>query len=181
MRNTLVVLALCVVAIVLGAYFYFYAPDSATGTPTSFENQVASVPSAPDIETDVTFSVLDSGANASDMAERKNYAARDQESFLRVWKLAHGDDKMAVPSIDFSKEYVIGVFAGTKSSGGHVIEVTKVTDAGDTRTVSISQMEPGAGCTVTDALTQPYQLIRVPISMRYLEAVDTVTKIPCAS
>lgn len=179
MRNTLVVLALCIIAILLGAYFYFYAPDSGVGAPTSFENQVASVPSAPEIETDVAFSVLDSGASASDMAERKNYAARDQEAFLRVWKLAHGDDKMAVPSIDFSKEYVIGVFAGTKSSGGHAIEVTKVTDTGDIRTVAITLTAPGAGCVTTQALTQPYQLVRVPISMRYLKAVESVENVPC--
>ena len=177
MRNTLFVLALCIVAILVGLFLFFYNPKDLTGRQAG--DQSAQVATAPLTATPVTFSVLEVGGNAQEADERKNVAARDQESFERVWKMAHGAQEMAMPTMDFSKEYVVGVFAGQKSSGGYAIAVTGVEDMGDERTISVTITAPGENCMVTQALTAPYQLIRVPVSAHSLKASDTVVTTAC--
>ena len=177
MRNTLFVLALCIVAILLGLFLFFYNPKDLTGQKGG--DQSAQVATASLTATPVAFVVLETGGNAQDAEERKNIAARDQESFDRLWKMAHGAQEIAAPEIDFSKEYVVGVFAGRKPSGGHAIAVTDIQDLGDERTITVALTVPGSGCVVTDMLTTPYQLIRVPVSMHYLRAVDATVTTPC--
>ena len=175
MRNTLFVLALCVAAILVGALLFFYNPKDLTG----ITDQSAQVVNAPIAATSVTYAVLESGEYAQEVTERTNVAARDAESFARLWKMAHGDTQLAFPAIDFTQEYVIGVFAGEKSSGGNMIEVTDVSDLGDTRTFSITLTAPGEGCLTSQAITSPYQFIRVPVSTHYLKAVDTTVTTSC--
>lgn len=177
MRNTLFVLALCIVAILLGLFLFLYNPKALTGKPGN--DQSAQVATASLSATPVAFTVLEAGGNAQEAEERKNVAARDQESFDRLWKMAHGAEELAAPTIDFSKEYVIGVFAGRKPTGGYAIEVTDVQDLGDERTLTVTVTSPGETCVVTDALTSPYQLIRVPVSTHFLKAVDTAVTNAC--
>lgn len=177
MRNTLFILALCILAIVLGLFLFLYNPQDLTGQQGG--DQIAQVASAPVSATQVSFLELEQGDYAQEVTERTNVAARDQDAFDRLWQMAHGAQELAMPEIDFSKEYVVGVFLGERASGGHVIEVQEVTDLGDTRTFRIAITEPGAGCVVTQAITSPYQLIRVPVSMHYLQAVDTATVSAC--
>lgn len=179
MRNTFFILALCVMAILVGIFLFLYNPKDLTGQQ-GIGDQSAQVATASIAATPVSFTLLESGSRAQEgPTTRKNIAARDAEAFTTLWKMAHGGQEMAMPEIDFSNEYVIGVFAGEKSSGGHAIAVEKVTDLGDTRTVAVTLGAPGPGCVTTQALTSPYQLIRVPVSTHYLRAVDTLTTTSC--
>jgi hypothetical protein len=173
MRNTLIILALCVLAIAVGAYLFLHAPKDLSGTNTD----QAAAGTASVQEASVSFVVIEAGSNAM-TDTRKNVAARDEASLARLWQMAHGDGS-APPAIDFDTEYVIGVFAGQKSSGGHTIEVQSVSDLGDTRTLTVAITSPGPTCIVTQAFTSPYQLIRVPVSMHYLRAEDTSVVSDC--
>lgn len=178
MRNTLFVLALCILAIVLGLFLFFYNPKDLTGQRTG--EQSAQIASAPISATQVSFVALESGSYAQEgPAERTNIAARDEAAFAQLWRMAHGAQELAMPEIDFSSEYVVGVFAGEQPSGGYMVEVQEITDLGDTRTFRIAITAPGAGCAVTQALTSPYQLVRVPASAHYLQAIDTTTASDC--
>lgn len=177
MRNTLFVLALCIIAILLGLFLFFYNPKDLTGQQGS--DQSAQVATASLTATPIAFAVLETGGTAQEAEARKNIAARDQESFDRLWRMVHGAQELAAPEIDFSKEYVIGVFAGRKQTGGYAIEITDIQDQGDQRAIAVTLTAPGPDCVVTDALTSPYQLVRVPVSANYLKAVDTVVTTTC--
>jgi hypothetical protein len=98
------------------------------------------------------------------MAERKNFAIYDAGVFATFWKRAHGDDGTHPPVIDFSKEYVIGVFAGTEPTGGYHIAVQKVTESGGARAVTVAIEKPGDNCSVVEEQTAPYQFVTVPFS-----------------
>ncbi|HYF29283.1 MAG TPA: protease complex subunit PrcB family protein [Candidatus Paceibacterota bacterium] len=176
MRHSIIVLVLCILAILVGAYL-FYTNTQGLGADTL--EQSAQVANAPVESMPVAFTVIESGTSASDVTVRKNVAARDQEAYLRLYALARGGQELAPPPVDFNTEYVIGVFAGEKPTGGHMIEVTSIRDLGDTRTLSVTETVPGASCVVTQAFTAPYQLIRVPVSMHYLKAVDTRVASDC--
>ena len=62
--------------------------------------------------------------------------------------------------IDFSKNSVIAVTAGSKSTGGYSIEVVKIVDLGQNIVVTVKDISPGTNCFVTQALTNPKQVIK---------------------
>lgn len=177
MRHMLIVLGICLAAILVGAGLYFYGPSELRETQ-ELEGTEASALGA-DQATPVSFTVLAEGTNASNVSERKNYAVYTQEDFRRLWTMAYGTDTSTMPSIDFDTQYVIGVFAGEKATGGHAIEVAGITDASSIRTVSIALTRPGDGCVVSQALTSPFQLIAVPVSDRELARIETEVEASC--
>lgn len=177
MRHMLIVLGISLAAIVVGAGLYFYGPSELRETPV-LNGTEASALSA-DQAVPVSFAVLAEGTNASSVSERKNFAVYTEEDFARLWAMAYGTDGGTMPSIDFDTQYVIGVFAGEKSSGGHTIEVASVTDASSIRTVSMALTRPGEGCMVSQALTSPFQLISVPVSDRELARTETEVVTVC--
>lgn len=182
MKDILIVLSMCLAAIILGAWLFFYGPGAFSQSKAEQQQAApltAEAPVTQNAVSEVSFRILDSGAQAVEVTERKNFAVYDAQEFARLWKMAHGTDGVAVPNIDFSKEYAIGVFAGTKSSGGHLIAVEKITEAGDTRTVGMVLTKPGANCVVTEALTSPYQIIVVPFSSAFLAPRETTVETPC--
>jgi len=172
----LIVLGICLAAIGVGAGLYFYGPSEMRETPV-LDNSEASALGA-DQEASVSFTVLAEGTNASGVSERKNFAVYTDEDFVRLWAMT-GASASEMPAVNFEEQYVIGVFAGEKLSGGHGIEVTSVTDASSLRTVAIALTRPGADCVVTEALTRPYQLIAVPVSDRSLARTESATEVSC--
>ncbi|MEK7201699.1 MAG: protease complex subunit PrcB family protein [Patescibacteria group bacterium] len=178
MRDLLIILGMCVGAVVIGAWLYLYGPgEFMSATPKATEDVRAEV--APPAGTEVAFSVLGHGSRATGMTERKNYAVYSKEEYARIWKLTGSTEKM--PTIDFAEAYVIAVFAGTRATGGYAISVEKVTDTEGARSVAVLIEKPGVGCITTQAITSPYQIIRVPYVDASLSHVDTERDVPCES
>ncbi len=179
MRDLLIIIGMCVAAIVVGAWLYFYGPRDFGGErspPAANVEHVSAEVARPEAK-EVTFGVLGHGSMAAGVTARKNYAMYTKEEYERMWKLTGSKEKM--PTVDFKKGYVIAVFAGTRVTGGYAISVEKVSDTGDARHVSVLIEKPGAGCITTQALTSPYQIIRVPFSGASLSHSDTEKEVPC--
>jgi hypothetical protein len=177
MRYTLIVLGICVAAIALGAVLYAYGPSELREMPVP-EGAEATALSAESSE-EVAFSMLAEGEYAPGVSERKNYAAYTQEDFARLWEMAYGEEAPALPSVDFNEEYVIGVFAGERPTGGHSISVARVVDENTIRTVHIRIEAPGEGCVTTQAITSPYELVTVPFSEREHAREYTEVAVSC--
>ncbi len=161
----------------VGTSLYYLAPaPQFTGSNTA--SAIVDTAPAKVIQV-VPFDDLDVGTHAAGVAVRKNYAAYSKEGLEKIWKIAHGTDGPPLPKVDFSKEYVIGIFAGQKSTGGNSIAVASVTDVGNVRTVTVALTKPGAGCMVTQSLTNPYQIVTVPFSDATLTHSDTEVITSC--
>ena len=155
-REVIVIGVLCVVAIILGAWIFFFDK----GGPST-----------------VSFSVLQAGTNASQVTERKNYRIKTGEELTQLWKSIYGPDAPAMPSVDFDKHQVLAVFDGTHTTGGYTVRVESVTDDGLHRNVRIIHEEPDDTCMVTEAFSSPYQLIVVPKSTAQIVREDiTLTR-----
>lgn len=178
MRDLLIILGMCVGAVVIGAWLYLYGPREFMSTPPKATEDVRAEDTAP-VGKAVEFSVLTSGTSAIGMSERKNYAVYNKEEYARIWKLTGSTEKM--PAVDFNQAYVIAVFAGTRPTGGYAISVEKVTDTEGARSVSLLLEKPGVGCITTQAITSPYQIIRVPYVDASLSHTDTEKEVPCVS
>ncbi|MFC1959016.1 protease complex subunit PrcB family protein [Chloroflexota bacterium] len=66
-----------------------------------------------------------------------------------------------LPEIDYSQKMVIAVFSGWKPSGGYSIEIAKVELAEDEIRVYYTETSPEAGQPVTEAETQPFDIVKI--------------------
>lgn len=178
-REFLLIVNVALISIFVGVSLYYFAP-SPQSTYTVSDAAPATVNNAPaQASQAILFNVLDTGTHAASVAVRKNYAVYAKEDFVKLWKMAHGTDGSPLPKVDFSKEYVIGIFAGEKSTGGNSIAVASVIDAGAVRTVAVTLTKSGADCMVTQSLMNPYQIVAVPLSDASLTHSDTEVATPC--
>jgi PrcB C-terminal len=84
---------------------------------------------------------------------------RDPATWSQFWsELGAG----VRPQVDFGRDLVIAVASGERSSGGHDIEVQRVTRAGGDLRIEVLRTSPGANCMATAALTQPVDVVLVP-------------------
>jgi len=82
--------------------------------------------------------------------------------FSLLWNAHHAriTPQPALPLVNFSKEMVIAVYAGTKSNAGYSITVEQVEDDGNLVTISYRERSP-SGMTAA-VMTQPFHLVTIP-------------------
>lgn len=68
----------------------------------------------------------------------------------------------ALPSVDFSREMIAALFMGERGTGGYEIEITRVERAGSGLAVHYRSRGPTPGAMLTQTLTQPFHLIKLP-------------------
>ncbi len=178
-REFLLITSVTCISIFIGVSLYFLAPTQFVHTATNSIPENVDTVAVQTPHTEIDFNILDAGTHAADIAVRKNYAAYAKEDFAKIWKMAHGTNGPNLPEVDFSKEYVVGVFAGQKSTGGNAIAIASIKDMGDVRTVAINLIKPGTDCMVTQSLTNPYQIATIPFSDASLTHADTEVVTSC--
>jgi hypothetical protein len=128
------------------------------------------------VATPVAFSQLEQGVE-SNVKDRVNYLITSPAELAQIWKMVHASG--TPPTIDFSKEAVIAVFAGEKPTTGYEIGVASVADAAE-RIVSVTLKQPDSGCIEGQLVTTPYELAVVPSTSLPLTHKDIVTTVTCA-
>ena len=98
--------------------------------------------------------------STSGIATPERLVIRDDSSYARFWTGLGAGER---PSVDFSRDVVIVAAAGQQQTGGHGIEVSRVVRAGQGLAVEVVETAPGPGCPATQALTQPVDVIVVPV------------------
>jgi hypothetical protein len=84
---------------------------------------------------------------------------RDPDTWSRFWsELGAG----VRPQVDLSRNLVIAVASGERSSGGHDIAVQKVSRSGGELRIEVLETSPGPECLTTSALSQPVDVVMVP-------------------
>jgi hypothetical protein len=89
---------------------------------------------------------------------------RDEAAWARLWGEIHAvvDPQPPRPSIDFARHMLVAVAAGTRPTGGFSIEVRRVATRADTLEVTVLETCPAPGAVVTQGLSQPVEVVRVP-------------------
>jgi hypothetical protein len=114
-------------------------------------------------ETIIPFEVIHGGPFAS-VSAKKEMTAANQDDYLKIMNevYANLDQMPQIPEVDFTKNDVVAVFMGAKTTGGYSINVDKVIKRKDALTVAVNETSPAANCVVTQAITQPFQVIKIP-------------------
>ena len=94
----------------------------------------------------------------------------DRKSLLEVYGYVNRIRKpgFSIPEIDFSKETVIAVFMGEKTTGGYGVIVEDVKEEKGKLVVAIKETKPGSKNMVTMAITQPFCIVKINSSNKEL-------------
>lgn len=96
-------------------------------------------------------------------AEKKNYIIKTQAEWMQL--LQKIGDELIAP-IDFNKDMVIAVFQGQQPTGGYATEIMKILETELNLEVRIKEISPGPNCIVTQALTNPYHIVKLQKSAK---------------
>jgi hypothetical protein len=84
---------------------------------------------------------------------------RDDASYARFWSsLGIGGER---PLVDFTRDVVLAVAGGQRSTGGYSIAVERVVRTATGAAIEVVETTPGPGCIMTQALTQPVDVVVV--------------------
>ena len=118
----------------------------------------------------VTFKTLDRGGQ-SGVEEPREAIVRTAAEWTALWKEHSGGRPQ--PAVDFAKSMVVGVFAGTRPTGGHSVDITRIEREGSDTVVMWRERKPGADDIVTQVITMPYHIVsidRTPGTVRFARA-----------
>ena len=68
------------------------------------------------------------------------------------------------PAVDFPREMVVGVFLGTRPTGGYSVEVLRAVAVGNGLRVEYVETPPARDAMTAQVLTAPYHLVAIPRS-----------------
>lgn len=94
--------------------------------------------------------------------------ATSQAEYNALWRTHIGSGEL--PPVDFSKESVVFLLMGARSTGGYGIDPKEVKLEGTTALVSAAMIKPGKGDMTTQAFTAPFAVLA--IEKPQLQAVE---------
>ena len=103
--------------------------------------------------TEIDFETLSKGSYSS-YKESANYVMNSNEE-LKELKLQQ------ISGIDFSKSTAIAVFMGEFNTGGYAIEITEIMEKEKKIIIKVIKTFPEPGQPVTQALSQPYHIVKI--------------------
>lgn len=167
MRDKLIFIGVAVVAVVVGVLVFLSGGTAASDSSSSIVNNQ---PSAAVV---VPFTKLIQGTQ-SKIAGRVNYNIVSSSELSALWKSIGA--KGTPPAVDFTKQTVLAVFAGTESTSS--IEIAKIEDT-NSRLVSISIAKTVGACAQKVGTTSSYEMAAVSVSSLPLTHKDVLTTVPC--
>jgi hypothetical protein len=93
------------------------------------------------------------------IGESRRLVIRDANAWSQFWsELGVGER----PNVDFTRDVVVAVAAGQRSTGGFEIAVDRITQTDGELSVEVVERTPGPNCITTASLTQPVDVVVVP-------------------
>ena len=105
---------------------------------------------------------------SSGMDEAANLVINRQTEWAALWAQLtrrHGEPPPP-PYVDFGREMLLVSAMGAQATGGYAIAIDQVFETPSTIDAYVVRTSPGPRCGVTAALTQPVDIVRVPVSQK---------------
>jgi hypothetical protein len=106
----------------------------------------------------VAFTTVARGAD-SQITQPREVVVRSADEWRALWS-DHSAER--APVIEFSRFTVAGVFLGTRPTAGYGVEIVRVRNEGTLTTVEYRETRPSPDVLAAQALTTPFQLVRIP-------------------
>ncbi len=107
--------------------------------------------------------VIATGSQATGGDSPSFELATGQNDLANLWSRAYGTmtGSPPPPAVDFSRSSVAAVFLGMRSSGGYGVDVQNVAVEDGELYLDVAVTEPAPGTLTTQALTNPWVMVRV--------------------
>lgn len=114
------------------------------------------------VETSLSIATVEKGYHSGIRGPLQT-VIRNQDEWNALWKRHSSTDTNPArpPIIDFDREMVVGIFLGEKSAGGYEVEIVRAERSDSSLYFYYREESPPPGAMVTQALTQPFHLVRV--------------------
>jgi hypothetical protein len=114
------------------------------------------------VETRLSIATVEKGYRSGIRAPLQ-MVIRNQDEWNAIWKRHSSVDAnpALAPIVDFDREMVVGIFLGEKSTGGYEVEIVRAERRDSSLYFYYREESPPSGAIVTQALTQPFHLVRV--------------------
>jgi hypothetical protein len=106
----------------------------------------------------VAFKTIDRGGQ-SNIETARDVVARTPAEWTTVWR-EHAGGRTR-PAVDFARSMVVGVFLGSRSTGGYTVDITRIERQGADLVVTYRERKPDPADMVTQVITMPYHLVTV--------------------
>ena len=106
--------------------------------------------------------------------ERGNYIINSESE----WENIFGEIDVK-PDVNFKDKTVIAVVMGQKPSGGYSVSLKQLEVGKDTIQFMVEEVIPGEKCFVTEALTNPYQIIAIDKTQKEIKFVGNTVVSEC--
>ena len=90
----------------------------------------------------------------------RQFTARTEAEWTAIWR-QHAANRPQ-PAIDFSREMVVGIFLGSRPTGGHSVEIVGIRDDQGALVVQYRETRPDRNVVTTQVVTSPYHLVAIP-------------------
>lgn len=103
-------------------------------------------------------------SSISGLATPRRELIADADAWSRAWSELHARMTPVpdAPELDFAEHHVVLLAMGSRPTGGYAIDVASMTVEDGRLVVAVREIEPGAGCITTQAVTQPAFAVTVP-------------------
>jgi hypothetical protein len=95
--------------------------------------------------------------------EKRMVVINSEKDYKKLWDdvYANLDQLPKIPEADLNKYTVVAVFMGAQKSGGYDVKIDKVSIMNDRLNIEVIETSPGENCIVTDAITKPYDVVKI--------------------
>jgi len=109
----------------------------------------------------VPFTTIDKGQQ-SNFDDAKQAVVRTAAEWTRLWNQHAGEGREGdKPAVDFTKSTVVGVFMGSRPTGGYNIEITSIEKEGNDLVVTYREQNPPSGAMLSQALSMPFHVVKI--------------------
>ncbi len=122
-------------------------------------------------------------ATFSGVTDSIHLVIRDPLRWRAYWELIHRPfiPPPRLPDVDFGREMVVLAALGPRPSLGYDILIRSATRDSAGIEVQLRRSNPGPGCAMGAAVSQPVDLARIPASDLYVRFTELITTMPCGA
>jgi hypothetical protein len=122
-------------------------------------------------------------ATFSGVADSIHVVIRDAARWREYWELIHRPiiPPPRVPDVDFKREMVVLAALGRRPSLGYDILIRSASRDSAGIEVQLRRSNPGPGCAMGAAVSQPVDLARIPASTLRVRFTELITTTPCGA
>jgi len=96
----------------------------------------------------------------SNIDDARQVVARTSAEFDTLWR-QHAPERPA-PTVDFSREMVVGVFLGSRPTAGYGVDILGTREDQGTLVVQYRERRPARGMITAQVLTSAFQIVALP-------------------